>query len=286
MSLAEISFRGRKMDLSRPRIAGILNMTPDSFYDGGFFVSAEEGLERIAAMVRDGADIIDVGGESTRPGSDPVSSGEEMERVLPILEKAVPEFPEVLFSIDTTKYEVARAALEAGVQIVNDVSGLRNAPELASLCAEYDAGYVLMHSKGTPRDMQIDPRYEDVLAEVELFFHSGLERLADAGVKRVILDPGIGFGKTAAHNLTLIAGLERLGKSGYPLLVGASRKSLIGQILDNRPAGGRLAGTIALHYHCLINGARILRVHDVREAKDSVEIYNAVMAAQSEIHSI
>lgn len=279
-NIEEYTFRRRKLDLSLPRVMGILNTTPDSFSDGGLFESGDAAIERIAAMANEGADIIDVGGESTRPGSEPVSVGEEMDRVIPILEKALPEFQECLFSVDTTKYEVAEAALELGVHMVNDVSGLRKEPRLAPLCAKYNAGYILMHSKGDPKTMQQDPQYVDVIKEIKAFFSGQLKLLNNAGVHPVILDPGIGFGKTLAHNLEIVASLDKFTEFGYPLLVGASRKSMIGQILNDRPVHKRLTGTIAIHYHCLLKGAKILRVHDVEEAKDSVQIYHAVQAAQ------
>ncbi len=278
-NFTEYTFRERKLDLSQPRVMGILNTTPDSFSDGGLFVSGNAAIERVAGMVDEGADIIDIGGESTRPGSEPVSVEEEMDRVIPILEKALPAFPKCLFSVDTTKYEVAEAALELGVHIVNDVSGLKKEPRLASLCSKYNAGYILMHSKGDPKTMQQDPQYVNVIEEIKAFFGGRLQQLNNAGVKPVILDPGIGFGKTLAHNLEIVEGLDKFTEFGYPLLVGASRKSMIGQILNDRPVHERLAGTIAIHYHCLLKGAKILRVHDVQEAKDSVQIYHAVKTA-------
>ena len=278
-NFTEYTFRERKLDLSQPRVMGILNTTPDSFSDGGLFVSGNAAIERVAGMVDEGADIIDIGGESTRPGSEPVSVEEEMDRVIPILEKALPAFPKCLFSVDTTKYEVAEAALELGVHIVNDVSGLKKEPRLASLCSKYNAGYILMHSKGDPKTMQQDPQYVNVIEAIKAFFGGRLQQLNNAGVKPVILDPGIGFGKTLAHNLEIVEGLDKFTEFGYPLLVGASRKSMIGQILNDRPVHERLAGTIAIHYHCLLKGAKILRVHDVQEAKDSVQIYHAVKTA-------
>lgn len=257
---------------------GILNATPDSFSDGGKFNAVESALDRIHIMVEEGADIIDIGGESTRPNADPVSEQEELERVIPILEKAVPIFSGVHFSIDTTKYEVAKQALELGVQIVNDVSGLQKEPRFADLCAEFDASYVLMHSKGEPKTMQKNPVYEDVIAEISAFFRSKVGILQSKRVKDIILDPGIGFGKTLQHNLKIIAGLDKFVKIGFPLLIGASRKSMIGHILDGIPADERLTGTIAVHYHALINGAKILRVHDVKEASDSIRIFNAIQS--------
>lgn len=269
-------FRNGTLDLSSPRVMGILNTTPDSFSDGGLFISETAAIDRIGKMVEEGADIIDIGGESTRPGSKPVAVEEEMDRVLPILERALAEFGDVLFSIDTTKFEVARSALVMGVHIVNDVSGLQNEPRLAALCSEYGAGYILMHSKGDPKTMQKNPQYEDVIEDLRSFFRTQLELLKSENVNNVILDPGIGFGKTLTHNLYIVSNLDKFLDFDYPLMVGASRKSMIGQILNNRPVNDRLAGTVAVHYHCLTKGAKILRVHDVKEAKDSVQIFNAI----------
>lgn len=267
---------GKCLDLASPKVAGILNVTPDSFFDGGAFENEQTGLSRIEDMASQGADIIDIGGESTRPGAAPVTVNTELSRVMPILGKAVGRFPHLLFSIDTTKYDVAKAALDAGAHIVNDVSGLRKEPRLAALCAEYGAGYILMHSQGDPGTMQINPEYEDVVLEIREFFKRQTKILNEAGAFPVILDPGIGFGKLLSHNLEILANLDQISDSGYPLMVGASRKSVIGQILEGRPAEGRLAGTIAMHYHSLMMGAGILRVHDVREAVDSVKIFNSI----------
>jgi dihydropteroate synthase len=273
---SEFSIGDNVLDFSRPVVMGILNTTPDSFSDGGLFVSKNAAIDRIGTMVEDGAQIIDVGGESTRPGSEPVSVDEELERVLPVLEEAVIKYQETLFSIDTTKYEVAKRALDLGVHFINDVSGLRKEPRFADLCADYQVGYILMHSQGDPKTMQKDPYYSDVIQELNVFFSKRLEQLNISGVKNVILDPGIGFGKTLEHNLNIIRKLDTFTQHGIPLLVGASRKSMIGQILNDREVNGRLAGTIAVHYHCLIKGAGILRVHDVKEAVDSVKIFQAI----------
>lgn len=261
-----------------PLVMGILNATPDSFSDGGMFDAVPSALDRIHIMLEEGAKLIDVGGESTRPNADPVSEKEEIGRVIPILKKAVTTFPEAVFSIDTTKYMVAKHALELGVQIVNDVSGLVKEPRLADLCAEYDAAYVLMHSQGDPKTMQQNPDYDNVIEDLRGFFQEKIGVLTAKGVSNIILDPGIGFGKTTGHNLKLIAHLDKFKKFGFPVLVGASRKSMIGNILDGRPADERLAGTLAVHYHSLMKGAKILRVHDVKEASDSIRIFEAIQS--------
>jgi dihydropteroate synthase len=259
---------------------GILNATPDSFSDGGNFNEVEAALGRIGLMISQGAHIIDVGGESTRPGSEPVTEQEELDRVLPILEKAITQFPDTFFSIDTTKYRVAEKALELGTHFVNDVSGLQKEPRLVDLCVQHKAGYVMMHSQGNPKTMQKDPRYDDVIADIKKFLKARIDPAKEKGLKNVIIDPGIGFGKTLEHNLKLIAHLEKFQDLGCPLLIGASRKSMIGQILNDRPVDDRLTGTIAVHYHAMINGANIIRVHDVKEAHDSLQVYNAIQSVE------
>lgn len=260
---------------------GILNTTPDSFSDGGRFNSESSALQRVGQMVAEGAAIIDIGGESTRPGSDPVSEREELQIVIPVLEQAVSKYPDTLFSVDTTKYEVARQALQAGACVINDVSGLLDEPRLADLCAQYDATMILMHRKGMPKNMQNNPKYDDVIQEISSFLQTQAEYALKAGVSGVVIDPGIGFGKTWLHNLQIIRYLHTFTASGYPVLIGASRKSVIGHVLadeqGDRPVDKRLAGTLAMHYHALMNGASILRVHDVQEACDSLLVYNAIM---------
>lgn len=277
-SSSQLKLRNLVLQLNTPKVMGILNATPDSFSDGGKFLSVSKATDRIGEMIEQGAAIIDIGGESTRPGSEPVSVSEEADRVIPLMQKAIPLFPDTIFSIDTTKFRVAKLALNKGAHIINDVSGLQKEPGFAGLCEKYDAGYVLMHSQGDPKTMQKNPVYKDVVDDISAFFEKKLEQLQAASVKSVMIDPGIGFGKTLGHNLKLIAGLQSFKKFGCPLLVGASRKSMIGQILNERPVDGRLTGTIAVHYHCLLNGANILRVHDVKEAVDSILVFNEIKA--------
>lgn len=268
--------REKKLDLTSPGIMGVLNATPDSFSDGGEFNDLDSALGQIGLMIGQGATIIDVGGESTRPGSDPVTEDDELSRVMPILERAIPEFPETIFSIDTTKYKVAQKALDCGVHIVNDISGLQKEPRLADLCAEYGAGYILMHSQGNPKTMQKNPDYDDVIEDIYTYFEKQAALAKGKGVDSIILDPGIGFGKSLEHNLSILANLDKFADLGYPLLVGASRKSMLGQILNDREVDGRLIGTVAIHYHAMMKGANIIRVHDVREANDSILVYNAL----------
>ena len=255
---------------------GILNATPDSFSDGGEYNDVQSALQRIEQMVLQGASIIDIGGESTRPGSDPVAEQKELDRVLPIIEKAVSAFPHTYFSIDTTKYRVADEALKRGVHFVNDISGMQKEPRLVDLCVEYDAGYIMMHSQGNPKTMQNDPTYDNVVDDIYRFFEEQLAKAREKGLQNIIIDPGIGFGKTLDHNLKLIANLDAFQKLGCPILVGASRKSMIGTILGDRPVEDRVTGSVAVHYHAMMQGANIIRVHDVKEAHDSLLVFNAI----------
>jgi dihydropteroate synthase len=257
---------------------GIINATPDSFSDGGKYLHVSQALDRIHIMKRDGATIIDIGGESTRPGSEPVSEQEETERVIPILERAKEAFPDLYYSIDTTKYKVAEEALKYGADFINDVSGLQKEPRMAELATKFNAAYIIMHSKGSPKTMQKSPEYTDVVKEVYSFLEEQVHFARSKGVESIIIDPGIGFGKTLEHNLKLLANLDKFKKIGVPILIGASRKSMIGKILDDRPVDDRLIGTVSVHYDCLTKGANILRVHDVREASDSLRIFQAIQS--------
>ena len=265
----------------RPSIMGVLNATPDSFSDGGQFNLVSAALHRIDEMIAQGASIIDIGGESTRPYAPAVAESEEIRRVIPILQNAVPRFSDqVLFSIDTTKYGVAEQALDAGALIINDVSGLQKSPAMAGLAASFNAAYILMHAQGSPQDMQDNPSYTHAVTDIVDFLVQQSVLLQREGVEHIIVDPGIGFGKSLDHNLQIIAGLDKVVEIGFPVLLGASRKSMFGQLLDDREVEGRLAGTLAAHYHGLMQGVRILRVHDVQEASDSVRVFEALQAAK------
>ena len=258
---------------------GVLNVTPDSFSDGGtFYANVDKSLSNIEKMISEGADIIDIGGESTRPGAREVEAAEEINRVIPVLEKAVQRFPGVLFSVDTRKYEVAKQSLDVGAHIINDVSGLQMEPRLAVLCASYNATLIIMHSQGTPETMQENPQYSDLTNQIRSFLSKQTDYAKSCGVQNMIIDPGFGFGKNVEHNLQLIKKLRTFTTLGYPVLMGASRKSTIGKILGGREVGERLTGTICLHYHALLNGADILRVHDIQEARDTILVYNAIKA--------
>jgi dihydropteroate synthase len=253
---------------------GVINVTPDSFSDGGLYLDPGAAIAHGEELVRDGAEILDVGGESTRPGAEEVSAEEELRRVEPVVEGLAG----ATVSIDTSKLAVAAAALDAGAEIVNDVTALRHDPEIAGLCAERGAGLVLMHMRGTPRTMQEDPVYEDVVDEVKAFLAERMEAALAAGVEegRIWLDPGIGFGKTLEHNMELLARLGELRSLGRPLVVGTSRKSFIGK-LDGSEASERLGGTIASSVLAAVEGADVLRVHDVSEVRQAMSAAAAIL---------
>jgi len=247
-----------------PVIMGILNVTPDSFSDGGKYRSVEEALDHARLMIDEGAEIIDIGGESTRPFSEPVAEKEELHRVIPVIER-LHDIPGAFISVDTYKANVAREALKAGADMVNDISGLTHDDAMAGVIAEYDAHAVIMHIRGTPRNMQENPRYDDVIGEIRGFLHERVEYAVRSGVDRekIIVDPGIGFGKTLEDNYIILQNIREFGKLGFPVLVGLSRKSLIGKLYDREE--DRLPATIALNAAALLGGADIIRVHDVRE---------------------
>jgi len=258
-----------------PWLMGILNVTPDSFSDGGEYVTIESAVERAREMVTAGAAMIDVGGESTRPGANPVDNDEELRRVVPVVEAVAAEV-DVPVSIDTMKAEVARAAVEAGASVVNDVSGLCADAEMVATCVELDVAVVCMHMRGTPQTMQDDPVYEDVVEEVASYLESRLDHLVTSGLsaERVVLDPGIGFGKTASDNLELLSSIDRLHRADRPLLVGHSRKRFLSKLLG-RQVEERLAGTIGVAVALAEQGVEIIRVHDVGA------VYDAICAWQS-----
>lgn len=246
---------------------GILNVTPDSFSDGGLFFKDPKAIDHALRLEAEGADIIDIGGESTRPGASPVSLEEEQKRVLPIIDKLVKKI-KVPISIDTRKASIAKQAIEAGASIINDVSGFRFDPEIFSVAAQGRTGLVFMHSKGTPQTMQKAPRYRNVVHEIYDYLSEQIARAkaSKIALNRIAIDPGIGFGKTVRHNLSILGQLDYLTRLGLPVLIGPSRKSFIGKILD-LPSSDRLEGTAAALAIAIFQGARILRVHDVKEAK-------------------
>ncbi|MEX2151149.1 MAG: dihydropteroate synthase [Steroidobacteraceae bacterium] len=266
-----------RLVLDRPLVMGILNVTPDSFSDGGRFASLPAALERGERMAAEGASIIDVGGESTRPGALPVDVDEELRRVIPVIERLAATLG-IPVSVDTRKAEVMRVAIQAGASMVNDVSALGGAGALDSVAGTY-AGVCLMHMQGEPRTMQQSPDYADVLAEVRAFLRARVARCMAAGIvpARIAVDPGFGFGKTLPHNLALLRGLPQLAADGVPVLVGLSRKRLIGE-LTGQPGGDRLAGSLALATLAARNGARIVRAHDVAATVAALRIVAAVAA--------
>ena len=257
---------------------GVVNVTPDSFSDGGLFLDAEAAVRHGLELAAEGAGILDVGGESTRPGAEPVGAEEEAERIVPVVERLAAGGLRV--SIDTAKLEVARAALDAGAAIVNDVAAFRVAPELAGLVAERGAGCVLMHMRGEPRTMQDDPRYDDVVSDVRAFLEERLAFAVGEGVpeERVWLDPGIGFGKSVEHNLELLRRLEEIVAIGRPVVIGTSRKSFLGKLAGGRPEGERLPGTIATNVLAFERGASVFRVHDVAPVVDALTVAAATVA--------
>ena len=264
-----------------PVIVGVLNVTPDSFSDGGDYLDPGRAAARAAAMLDEGAQIIDVGGESTRPGSDPVTPEEEARRVVPVVEKILAERPGTVVSVDTYRSATAAAALRAGARVINDVTALRWDPRLAGVVAEARCPVILMHMLGKPKTMQRDPRYGDVVREVREFLAKRVECAAAAGVEEenIILDPGIGFGKTLEHNLELLNRLDSIVELGFPVLVGVSRKRFIGSLTGVEEARERLFGTVAANVLAYERGATLFRVHDVRANREALEVARAVLRA-------
>ena len=264
-----------------PVLVGALNVTPDSFSDGGDFLDPDRAVARAATMLDEGAHVIDVGGESTRPGSDPVSPDEEARRVIPVIRGLVADRPGAIVSIDTYRAGTAEAALNAGARVVNDVTALRGDPSMAGVVSEARCPVVLMHMRGEPKTMHRDPRYEDVVREVRDFLAGRAEHAVAAGVEEenLILDPGIGFGKTLEHNLMLLGHLDSLAELGFPVLVGASRKSFIGRITGVERAKERVFGTVAANVIACARGATFFRVHDVRANREALAVAWAALGA-------
>ncbi len=258
---------------------GVLNVTPDSFSDGGQFFGTEPAVEHGIQMADEGADIIDVGGESTRPGAEPVSAEEELRRVIPVIDKLRPKI-DIVISIDTSKADVARAALDAGAEMINDVTAGLGDKQMLPLAATRNAALVLMHMQGEPRTMQKNPRYGDVVREVAVFFRQQYDRAIECGVDpmRLAFDPGIGFGKTLEHNLTLLKHLEQLRMHDRPLVVGVSRKSFLGKLAGSNEMSDRVGPTIAMTSILRSGGADVLRVHDVKESVTALRITESVLS--------
>jgi dihydropteroate synthase len=280
---AQMTIGKKQFDFSRrTHIMGILNITPDSFSDGGAYPSVEAAAARALEMIGQGADIIDIGGESTRPKgvygeTARVSADEELHRVIPVIER-IAGMTDAVISIDTTKSVVADAALRAGASIVNDISGLTFDADMAATAARHNAALVVMHIRGTPETMQLNPVYADVVAEVKTELRRSVETARSAGVKNIIIDPGIGFGKNLEHNLLLLKNLQEFNDLGCPILIGTSRKGFIGTILDT-PVNDRIEGTAASVAVAIMNGAQIIRVHDVKEMKRIAMVVDAITHA-------
>ena len=262
-----------------PVVVGILNVTPDSFSDGGDFFDPEAAAEHAAAMLDEGADMLDVGGESTRPGSDPVSQEEEIRRVVPVLKRILSVRPEAVISVDTYRSGTAKAALEAGASLVNDVTALRGDPGMVSLIEEAACPVILMHMQGEPKTMQKEPNYQDVVREVRDFLAERAEYAVAAGVRleNIIVDPGIGFGKNFQHNLALLRNLDALVDLGFPVLIGTSRKSFVERITGAQEARDRVFGTVATTVLAFEQGATFFRVHDVRANRQALAVAEAVL---------
>lgn len=268
---------GPHFNSSRTLVMGVLNVTPDSFSDGGRYLDVGSATERGVRMVEEGADLIDVGGESSRPGSDRISEDDELRRVLPVLE-ALAARVSVPISIDTLKPGVARRCLESGASIVNDIRGLRD-PQMLSVAAAAQASVVIMHMRGEPATMQLDTAYGDVVAEVCSFLKDQSERARQAGIREIAVDPGLGFGKSAGQNFELLARLREFRALGCPILVGPSRKSFLGSLPSRLPVDERLEGTLAAVATAVINGAAVVRVHDVKQCRRVVDVTDAIREA-------
>ncbi|SMC67724.1 dihydropteroate synthase [Moheibacter sediminis] len=268
----QINCKGKLVDLSQPKVMGILNITPDSFYDGGKNIEIQNALNQVETMLNQSADFVDIGGISTRPGSTEVSENEELNRVIPIVESILKEFPEILISVDTYRSKVAKESIQAGAAIINDISAGNLDEHLLQTVVELKVPYVLMHMQGKPKTMQQNPIYENVAIEVNQFFSEKINELKQLGINDIILDPGFGFGKTVEHNYELMKNLDLIGFDEFPLLVGVSRKSMVTRLLDLKPSEA-LNGTSLLNFYALQKGAKILRVHDVKEAKEAIKIW-------------
>jgi len=272
-----LKYNSGVLDLSIPKIMGILNLTPDSFYDGGRYKTDIDFLNQIEKMINEGVDIIDIGAISTRPGSIEVNQEEELRRLIDPIEIISKKFPKSILSIDTYRSKVAQRSIEAGASMINDISGGTYDPEMFKTIAALMVPYIMMHVKGTPQSMQMNPQYDNVAEEIFNFFHSQLNKLAELDViDNIVLDPGFGFGKTLLHNFQLLNQLEKFKKLNCPLLVGLSRKSMINKILDTKPEDA-LNGTSVLNTVALMKGVNILRVHDVKEAAEAIKLVNYLM---------
>ena len=266
-----LNCRGKIIDLDTPKVMGILNLTEDSFYDGGKYKNIDAALKQVEKMLTEGADFIDIGAISTRPGAKSISGEQEWQRLSETLAEVRKTFPESLLSVDTYRADVAKNAIEEGVDLINDISSGDFDAAMFSVIAHYKVPYIIMHIKGTPENMQVNPTYENVVKEILYFFSERIEKLKLSGVSDIIIDPGIGFGKTVEHNYEILKNLDFFSLIGYPVLIGLSRKSLINKALNISPKDA-LNGTTVLNTIALQKGAKILRVHDVKEAVEAVKL--------------
>ena len=270
---------GITLSLESPLVMGIINITPDSFYDGGRYMLHDAAIELSEKLIAEGADMLDLGAASTRPGAENVAPEEELKRLLPVLEHIVKNHPGIPVSIDTFHASVAKEVLEKGASLINDISGGAD-PEMYQTVAEYKAPYVLMHMQGTPKTMQQNPHYDDVVAEVHQYFAERIKKLEVAGVSQIIIDPGFGFGKSVEHNYTLLQHLNKFKDLGLPIMTGVSRKSMINKVLKTKPENA-LAGTVSLNTLALLQGSDILRVHDIKEARQVILLVKQYLTSNS-----
>lgn len=267
-----LAFKDRFLDVSKPVVMGILNVAPDSFFDGGKYNSEKETITQTEKMLSEGAAIIDIGAVSTRPGAKEISEKGEWQRLQPVLKTLINQFPEAIFSVDTYRSYIAEIAIQEGAKMVNDISGGTFDSRMPETIAKLKVPFVLMHIKGTPQNMQVDPHYDNVVEEVKKFFELQLKKFKEIGVsENIILDPGFGFGKTVEHNYRLLRELKVFGDLGFPVMAGLSRKSMINKLLKIKPVEA-LNGTTILNTVALLNGANVLRVHDVKEAIQAIEL--------------
>jgi len=264
---------GKELHFDTPLVMGVINITPDSFYDGGKFISADEAIKQAEKLIKEGADILDLGACSTRPNAIDIGEQEELKRLLPVLDYLVKYHPDTPISVDTYRATVAKEAVQRGALIVNDISGGTMDSAMFEIVAKLKTPYILMHIQGTPETMQVNPTYTDVVKEVEAFFIQQIEKLRKAGITQIIIDPGFGFGKSVEHNFTLLKHFHHFTKLGMPVMAGLSRKSMINKVLKTKPENA-LTGTIALNTLALLEGANILRVHDVKEAHQVITLVN------------
>lgn len=266
----------KSFSFDKPYLMGILNVTPDSFSDGGKYLSTDLAVAHAIEMLDDGVDIIDIGGESSRPGSEPVSAEEEMNRVIPIIKRILDKKPEAIISVDTYKSSVAKATLKSGAKIINDISGFSFDPEIADVCAQYNATAILMHIKGTPKTMQLNPDYDEIISEIYDFLKKQIDYARSRGVTKIIIDPGIGFGKTVEDNFTILKRLKDFKSLGCPILIGVSRKSFIGKTL-NLEVDQRDLPTSAMEAIAILNSARIIRTHNVKNGKQIIKLLSEII---------